>query len=139
MAGAGDAGAVVIATNMAGRGTHISLDHQSRQAGGLHVLGLERNDSIRIDRQLVGRGARQGQPGSTQFFLSGDDRLMEEAGEAPRRSLAKWDPDRNGELPSKTVGIFVAAQKTVELARYEMRLAMAENDRWMDRMRESLA
>ncbi|MEZ5433017.1 MAG: hypothetical protein R3F31_18040 [Verrucomicrobiales bacterium] len=68
VAGAGDAGAVVIATNMAGRGTHISLDHRSRQAGGLHVLGLERNDSIRIDRQLVGRGARQGQPGSTQFF-----------------------------------------------------------------------
>lgn len=139
VAGAGDAGAVVIATNMAGRGTHISLDHRSRQAGGLHVLGLERNDSIRIDRQLVGRGARQGQPGSTQFFLSGEDRLMEEAGEAPRRSLAKWGPDRNGELPGKAVGIFVAAQKAVELARYEMRLAMAENDRWMDRMRESLA
>ncbi|MEZ5433016.1 MAG: hypothetical protein R3F31_18035 [Verrucomicrobiales bacterium] len=64
---------------------------------------------------------------------------MEEAGEAPRRSLAKWGPDRNGELPGKAVGIFVAAQKAVELARYEMRLAMAENDRWMDRMRESLA
>ncbi|MEZ6060847.1 MAG: translocase [Planctomycetaceae bacterium] len=73
---AGHAGRVTIATNMAGRGTDILLDDSVRKAGGLHVIATEMHSSKRIDRQLVGRAARQGDPGSFQFFLSLEDELL---------------------------------------------------------------
>ena len=73
---AGRAGAVTVATNMAGRGTDIALDDQALAAGGMHVIALERNMSSRIDRQLLGRAGRQGQPGSGQFFVSAQDELL---------------------------------------------------------------
>ncbi len=73
---AGHAGRVTIATNMAGRGTDIILDESVRRAGGLHVIATEMHSSKRIDRQLVGRAARQGDPGSYQFFLSLEDELL---------------------------------------------------------------
>jgi preprotein translocase subunit SecA len=76
VAEAGQAGAVTIATNMAGRGTDIKPSEDVLQRGGLHVIGTERHLSRRIDRQLVGRCARQGDPGSAQFFLSADDELI---------------------------------------------------------------
>src|SRR5436305_12001637 len=76
VAEAGLAGAVTIATNMAGRGTDIKLGPGVREAGGLHILGTERHDARRIDRQLRGRAGRQGDPGSTQFYLSLEDDLM---------------------------------------------------------------
>ncbi|HET6324051.1 MAG TPA: translocase [Planctomycetaceae bacterium] len=76
VAQAGQAQAVTIATNMAGRGTDIQLDETVRTSGGLHVIATEMHSSARIDRQLVGRAARQGDPGSYQFFLSLEDELL---------------------------------------------------------------
>jgi len=90
VAQAGQNGRITIATNMAGRGTDIRLDELVRQAGGLHVAAVEFNQSQRIDRQLAGRAARQGDPGSCQFFASADDELIQQHGpvvaEAMRRS-----------------------------------------------------
>jgi preprotein translocase subunit SecA len=76
VARAGEAGAVTIATNMAGRGTDIKLSEAVKQAGGLHVILTERHDNARVDRQLVGRCARQGDPGSWQEILSMEDDLL---------------------------------------------------------------
>jgi preprotein translocase subunit SecA len=87
IARAGEAGRVTIATNMAGRGTDIQLGPGVARAGGLHVLGTERHDARRIDRQLAGRAGRQGDPGSCQFFLALEDELLEGLG-----------PDRQEEL-----------------------------------------
>ncbi len=76
VAGAGEAGAVTIATNMAGRGTDIKLDDVSREAGGLKIIGTERHESRRIDNQLRGRSGRQGDPGESRFYISLEDDLM---------------------------------------------------------------
>ena len=76
VANAGNPGAITIATNMAGRGTDIRLGEGVKELGGLHILGTERHESRRIDRQLRGRSGRQGDPGSSQFFLSLEDDLM---------------------------------------------------------------
>ena len=76
VARAGQRGAVTIATNMAGRGTDIKLGEGVKDAGGLHILGTERHDSRRIDLQLRGRSGRQGDPGSSVFYLSLEDDLM---------------------------------------------------------------
>ena len=76
IAGAGQAGAVTIATNMAGRGTDIKLDDEAKAAGGLKVIGTERHESRRIDNQLRGRSGRQGDPGESRFYISLEDDLM---------------------------------------------------------------
>ena len=76
VAQAGRAGAVTIATNMAGRGTDIKLGEGVKEAGGLAIIGTERHESRRVDRQLRGRSGRQGDPGSSQFFVSLEDKLM---------------------------------------------------------------
>src|SRR5690606_38687475 len=76
VAEAGKPGTVTIATNMAGRGTDIKLTPDSRQSGGLAIIGTERHESRRVDRQLRGRSGRQGDPGSSQFFVSLEDSLM---------------------------------------------------------------
>ena len=73
---AGQAGAVTIATNMAGRGTDIKLDDVARNAGGLMIIGTERHESRRIDNQLRGRSGRQGDPGESRFYISLEDDLM---------------------------------------------------------------
>ena len=73
---AGEASAVTIATNMAGRGTDIKLSDEVKKAGGLAIIGTERHDSRRVDRQLRGRSGRQGDPGSSQFYVSLEDKLM---------------------------------------------------------------
>ncbi len=76
VAQAGSSGVVTIATNMAGRGTDIKLTDAVKAAGGLAIIGTERHDSRRVDRQLRGRSGRQGDPGSSQFFVSLEDDLM---------------------------------------------------------------
>ena len=76
MAEAGRSGQVTIATNMAGRGTDIKLTPEVKAAGGLAIIGTERHESRRVDRQLRGRAGRQGDPGSSQFFVSLEDDLM---------------------------------------------------------------
>ena len=94
VAEAGQAGRVTIATNMAGRGTDIKLGPGVAEAGGLHVLGTERHEAPRIDRQLAGRAGRQGDPGSCQFFLSLEDELLEALG--PKRQNALRELGRRG-------------------------------------------
>ena len=76
VAEAGHAGNVTIATNMAGRGTDIKISDEVKRAGGLAIIGTERHESRRVDRQLRGRAGRQGDPGSSQFFVSFEDNLM---------------------------------------------------------------
>ena len=76
VAEAGKLGTVTIATNMAGRGTDIKLTPETRDLGGLAIIGTERHDSRRVDRQLRGRSGRQGDPGTSQFFVSLEDDLM---------------------------------------------------------------
>ena len=112
---AGLPGRVTIATNMAGRGTDIKLDPGVRQRGGLVVLATEVHSSRRIDRQLIGRCARQGDPGQYQFWLSLEDELFRDV---PRRILLEWGhtavPDQQGELPRSWIRIFQRVQRQIE-------------------------
>ena len=99
IAEAGQNGAITIATNMAGRGTDIKPDPTALASGGLHVLATEHHDSSRIDRQLIGRAARQGDPGSAQFFVSADDDLLCQNGGWLRSQMQRL-PNRSGEISS---------------------------------------
>ena len=86
---------------MAGRGAHIPVPETAQRAGGLHVIGFERHEAARIDRQLAGRSARQGQPGSVQFFLSLDDDLMvQHASRVGKRLIALYQRS-DSELPAQ--------------------------------------
>jgi len=136
---AGRAGSVLIATNMAGRGTHIDLSDDARRAGGLHVVAVERNESVRIDRQLAGRCARQGQPGSVQSFVSSEDYLLRTYAPGVAAELETAEADANGELPGSWKRVFDKVQAEVERTRYRMRLRMAERDEWLEETKETLA
>ncbi|MCB1061564.1 MAG: preprotein translocase subunit SecA [Verrucomicrobiae bacterium] len=136
---AGQPGNVLIATNMAGRGTHISLTPQSEAAGGLHVIVVERNESARIDRQLIGRAARQGQPGSAQVFVSADDHLIERYAPEVGESIRKASADANGEVSTEFSKVIDQLQHRVERIRYDQRLRIAERDKWLHQTRQSLA
>jgi preprotein translocase subunit SecA len=132
VAKAGQTGRVTIATNMAGRGTDILLDATVRGAGGLHVVATEMHSSKRIDRQLVGRAARQGDPGSFQFFLSLEDELLRCL---PAKVVAAWrrkaPAASHGELPSAWSSGFRGAQRRLERQHAEQRkrLLKAEKER----------
>jgi preprotein translocase subunit SecA len=111
---AGQRGRVTIATNMAGRGTDIKPDSEVIEAGGLHVLGTERHDAKRIDRQLAGRSGRQGDPGSCQFFLALDDELLEGLGPV-REAYLREVGRRGGNVDWSTyLPKFFRAQRRVE-------------------------
>ncbi len=133
---AGDPGAITIATNMAGRGAHIPVPAESEKAGGLHVIGLERHESARIDRQLIGRTARQGQPGSAQFFLSLEDDLLVRHNPtiASRRARAS----SKEELPTRHAIHFRRAQRKVETLDLVQRRALAKHHRWLDELKHAL-
>ncbi|MDF1812002.1 MAG: hypothetical protein P1V20_07300 [Verrucomicrobiales bacterium] len=139
IATAGEEGQVLIATNMAGRGTHISLSENSLKAGGLHVVVVERNESKRIDRQLIGRGARQGEPGSAQVFVSADDYIVVTYAPDLEKQLKSARAKKNGELSSRFSRDFDRVQEEVERLRYEQRLSMAERDKWTEETRKNLA
>ena len=114
IARAGQRGRVTIATNMAGRGTDIKLEAGVVEAGGLHVLGTERHDARRIDRQLAGRCARQGDPGSCQFFLSLEDELLEGLGPDRQQALRERGA-RGGKGDWQQYGrVFLRAQRAME-------------------------
>jgi preprotein translocase subunit SecA len=122
VAQAGQPGRVTIATNMAGRGTDIKLGPGVETAGGLHVLGTERHEAKRIDRQLVGRSGRQGDAGSSQFFLSLEDELLEGLG-APRQEYLKQVGQRGGAGDWQGYqGIFLKAQRRTESRHYRQRV-----------------
>jgi len=111
---AGQRGRVTIATNMAGRGTDIKPDPEVIAAGGLHVLGTERHDARRIDRQLAGRSGRQGDPGSCQFFLALDDELLEGLGPTRQAAFAERGA-RGGNIDwQRYAPRFLKAQRRVE-------------------------
>ena len=128
IAKAGECGVVTIATNMAGRGTDIRLSDEARAAGGLHVVATEHHDSTRIDRQLVGRAARQGDPGSAKFFAAADDHLIQQydqdlAGRMTRAAGA------SGVIPRDCSGEIERLQQRVEQYLFHRRREMYEQDR----------
>jgi len=135
---AGHRGAVTIATNMAGRGTDIKLGEGVAEIGGLHVIGTERHESRRIDRQLRGRCARQGDPGSSHFFLALEDDLMRLFGsDRIIRYMEKMGLEEGQELEhpllNKSIG---QAQKRVEQHNFQLRKRTLEFDDVMNRHRE---
>ncbi len=135
---AGEPGTLTIATNMAGRGAHIPVPEESVRAGGLHVIGLERHESARVDRQLTGRTARQGQPGSSQFFLSLDDDLLTRHDPALAARLASQPDDAHGELPANVASHFRRVQRRVESADRDLRRQLAHYDQWLDELKQAL-
>jgi preprotein translocase subunit SecA len=139
VARAGQRGAVTISTNMAGRGTDIRLGSGVVELGGLHVIGTERHESRRIDRQLRGRCARQGDPGSSQFFVSFEDDLMRNFGGAGRMTkiMEKFGMQEDEELQHPWLSKSVeGAQKRVEQRNYVARKRTLEFDDVMNQQRE---
>ncbi len=135
IAHAGEAGAITIATNMAGRGTDIKLDEEARKAGGLCVFGTERHESRRIDNQLRGRSGRQGDPGYTRFFISLDDELMRRFGSDRLRSLYSSLDDEA--LESKMVQSAITnAQKRIEGQNFDTRKSLLDYDDVLRKQRE---
>jgi preprotein translocase subunit SecA len=138
VAQAGLVGAVTIATNMAGRGTDIKLSQESRQAGGLHVVVSEPHSSSRVDRQLVGRCCRQGDPGSAQAFLSAEDALLLE--HAPRLAeRIRRHADADGEYRSDLSAEVLRIQQRVEAEQSRQRVVLLEQDEWLDGVRQVLS
>lgn len=127
---AGEAGAVTIATNMAGRGTDIVLGEGVSELGGLHIIGTERHESRRIDNQLRGRAGRQGDPGSTQFYLSLGDELMKRFGADNVLSMMErlgFEEDQPIESRMITRAI-ESAQKRVEGNNFDQRKVVLQYD-----------
>jgi preprotein translocase subunit SecA len=138
VAEAGFSGRVTIATNMAGRGTDIKLGPGVREAGGLAIIGSERHESRRIDRQLRGRAGRQGDPGSSQFFLSLEDDLMRMFGsERLANFMEKWGAKEGEVLEAGIVTRSISsAQKKVEENNFAIRKRLLEYDRVMNGQRK---
>jgi preprotein translocase subunit SecA len=138
--GAGQKGAVTVATNMAGRGVDIKIDDEVRELGGLFILGTERHESRRIDNQLRGRSGRQGDPGGSQFFLSLDDNLLRIFGsEKIRNIMNKLGVERGEYIDSKLVTRSVEkAQKKVESMHYESRKNILEYDDVANHQRKAI-
>ena len=134
---AGRAHALTIATNMAGRGTDIKPDARALEAGGLHVIGVSPNGSPRVDRQLVGRAARQGNPGSAQFFVSAEDEIIEHNAPSLARRM-KNRAGRNGEVRADLAKELLQMQLKMEKKQFMNRQAMVQRDRWMAKVRRSI-
>jgi preprotein translocase subunit SecA len=138
VAHAGEAGAITIATNMAGRGTDIKLGAGVREKGGLYILGTERHESRRIDRQLRGRAGRQGDPGTSKFFLSLEDDLMRLFGSDRISTVMTKMGIKDGEViqhPMITKSV-ERAQKKVEENNFSIRKRLLEYDDTMNSQRE---
>ncbi|MDN4526148.1 preprotein translocase subunit SecA [Fictibacillus fluitans] len=135
---AGQTGMVTIATNMAGRGTDIKLGEGVREVGGLHILGTERHESRRIDNQLRGRSGRQGDPGSSQFYISMEDELMRRFGsDNMMNMMERLGMDEDTPIESKLVTKAVeSAQKRVEGSNFDARKQLLQYDDVMRQQRE---
>ena len=138
VAGAGQPGVVTIATNMAGRGTDITLGPGVPEAGGLHIVGTERHEARRIDNQLRGRSGRQGDPGSTRFYLSLDDELMRRFGTDRIRGLmGKLGMDDETPIEHGIISKSIeSAQTKVEGHNSDIRRHVVQYDDVMNRHRE---
>jgi preprotein translocase subunit SecA len=140
VAEAGRAGTVTIATNMAGRGTDIKLGPGVKQAGGLAIIGTERHESRRVDRQLRGRAGRQGDPGSSQFFVSLEDDLMRMFGSDRIARIMDRMGIKEGEViqHSMITKSIERAQKKVEENNFGIRKRLLEYDDVMNIQREAI-
>ena len=140
VAQAGQTSAVTIATNMAGRGTDIKLSDDVKKAGGLAIIGTERHDSRRVDRQLRGRAGRQGDPGSSTFYVSLEDKLMRLFGsERIAGMVDKLGMEDNEALESKMLSQAIEnAQKKVEENNFGVRKRLLEYDDVMNYQREAI-
>ncbi len=138
IARAGQRGAITIATNMAGRGTDIKLGPGVTEVGGLHVLGTERHESRRIDRQLRGRCSRQGDPGSSHFFISLEDDLMRLFGsDRIVKMMERMGLEEGQELSHPLLNRSIQqAQKRVEEHNFQIRKRTLEYDDVMNKQRE---
>ena len=138
VAEAGKAGVVTIATNMAGRGTDIKLTDEVKAAGGLAIIGTERHDSRRVDRQLRGRAGRQGDPGSSQFYVSLEDNLMRLFGSERVAKIMDRMGLKEGEViqHSMMTKSIERAQKKVEENNFGVRKRLLEYDDVMNSQRE---
>ena len=138
VAEAGNAGIVTIATNMAGRGTDIKLSKEVKAAGGLAIVGTERHDSRRVDRQLRGRSGRQGDPGSSQFYVSLEDNLMRLFGSERIAKMMDRMGLKEGEvIQHKMISKSIErAQKKVEENNFGVRKRLLEYDDVMNAQRE---
>ncbi|SNR96421.1 preprotein translocase subunit SecA [Humidesulfovibrio mexicanus] len=138
VAEAGHAGRVTIATNMAGRGTDIVLGEGVKELGGLHILGTERHESRRIDNQLRGRSGRQGDPGSSRFYLALDDDLMRLFGSDRIAGLMNTLGLEDGEaIENRMVSRAIeGSQKRVEAHNFEIRKQLLDYDNVMNQQRE---
>jgi preprotein translocase subunit SecA len=138
VAAAGQPNTVTVATNMAGRGTDIKLGVGVAENGGLHVIGTERHEAARIDRQLQGRAGRQGDPGSAQFMLSLEDQLLEGLGTARQDELAalgRAGGDRNWDAFAP---LFRVAQKRIERKHYKQRFDLMNYDKHRQEMLQDI-
>ncbi len=140
IANAGHYGSVTIATNMAGRGTDIKLDEKAKEAGGLAIIGSERHEARRIDEQLRGRAGRQGDPGSSQFFVSLEDELMRRFGGDKMKSIMEKlglpdDQPIENKMISKSIE---SAQGKIEGFNFDMRKRVLEYDDVMNKQRETI-
>ena len=134
---AGHRGKVTIATNMAGRGTDIKLEPEILEVGGLRIIGTERHESRRIDNQLRGRAGRQGDPGSSKFYLSLDDDLMRIfGGDRLKRTMERIGMEEGEHIESKMVSRAIeGAQEKVEKLNYERRKSLLEYDDVLNQQR----
>jgi len=138
VAQAGQKGSVVISTNMAGRGTDIKLGEGVRELGGLHVIGTERHEARRVDNQLRGRAGRQGDPGSSQFYVSMEDDLMRIFGSDRMKNMMERlgvaeDQAIKNSLISRSIE---SAQKKVEGHNFDIRKHLVEFDDVLNRQRD---
>ena len=140
VAQAGQSSTVTIATNMAGRGTDIKLSQQVKDAGGLAIIGTERHDSRRVDRQLRGRAGRQGDPGSSTFYISLEDKLMRLFGSERIAGIVdKLGMEDNEALESSMLSSAIEkAQKKVEENNFGIRKRLLEYDDVMNYQREAI-
>ncbi|MFD1095210.1 preprotein translocase subunit SecA [Salegentibacter chungangensis] len=138
VAEAGKSGIVTIATNMAGRGTDIKLSNEVKEAGGLAIVGTERHDSRRVDRQLRGRAGRQGDPGSSQFYVSLEDNLMRLFGsERIAKLMDKMGLEEGEVIQHSMISKSIErAQKKVEENNFGIRKRLLEYDDVMNAQRE---
>ena len=133
VAEAGQPGNITVATNMAGRGTDIKLGRGVKELGGLHVIAAEPNESARIDRQLFGRGARQGDPGSAQGIFSLEDEIVSRYTKKTAAYLRKRYAYSNNDISSTLVhGVFRLAQSRAERLAMRRRKSVLRTDNWLD-------
>ena len=138
IAKAGEKGAITLATNMAGRGTDIKLGEGVRELGGLVVIGSERHDSRRVDNQLRGRGGRQGDPGTTQFFVSCEDDLMRIfQGDRVKSLMSRLGVDEETPIQTRSISkTLEAAQKRIEGFNFDSRKNVVQYDNVINRHRK---